>query len=77
VAEIVEIAVYGMRCGHCELTVKHALEELQGVKKVKVRRSRKSALITLEPNRQVSVRDLIAAVNATGYRAEVVTASGT
>jgi copper chaperone CopZ len=76
-AKTIEIAIYEMRCGHCELTVKNALRGMEGVKKVRVSRFRKRALVTLEPDRQVLVQDLIAAVNTTGYRAELLTTNQT
>jgi copper chaperone CopZ len=76
-AKTIEIAIYEMRCGHCELTVKNALRAIEGVKKVRVSRFRKRARVTLESGRDVSVQDLIAAVNATGYRAELLTRNQT
>jgi copper chaperone CopZ len=66
----IELVVHDMHCGHCELTVKDALRKVAGVQHVKVSRRRKQAVVTVDPQREVTADDLITAVTATGYRAE-------
>ena len=42
------IKIEGMMCGHCEATVKKALEALDGVVSADVSRDRGNAVVTLE-----------------------------
>jgi len=43
-----EIKIEGMMCGHCEATVKKALENIEGVKEAKVSHEKGNAVVTLE-----------------------------
>ena len=64
----IELDIEGMSCGHCTRAVKEALEGVAGVR---------SATVTLEPGlakvdaENVDALDLIAAVEAEGYRARI------
>jgi copper chaperone CopZ len=64
------LRIYDMHCGACALTVQNAIYKVPGVKRVKISRRRKQALVTVEPGSSVRAAELIAAVEATGYRAE-------
>ncbi len=65
----IELKVTGMTCSHCEMTVKKALESINGVKKVKVNRNKNNALVTFKNNIEVDVNELIKAVTGSGYEA--------
>lgn len=63
----VELKVTGMTCSHCEMTVKKALESIDGVKKAKVNRNKNNALVTFKNNIEVNINELIKAVENSGY----------
>ncbi len=67
----IELKVTGMTCSHCEMTVKKALESINGVKKVKVNRNKNNALVTFKNNIEVDVNELIKAVTGSGYEASL------
>ena len=67
----IELKVTGMTCGHCEMTVKKALEGINGVKKAKVNRNKNNALITFNDNIEVDIDELIKAVENSGYEASL------
>ena len=41
------LKIEGMMCGHCEMTVKKALEKLDGVEKAEVSHEKGEAVVTL------------------------------
>ena len=59
------IHIEGMMCGHCEATVKKALEALDGVERAAVSHEAGTAVVTL--SRDVADADLKAAVEAKDY----------
>ena len=59
------IHIEGMMCGHCEATVKKALEALDGVTSAVVSHEAGTAVVTL--SRDVADADLKAAVEAKDY----------
>lgn len=60
------IKTEGMMCGHCESTVEKALSSISGVHKARANHSSGSVKITADD--EVSLNDLSAAVNNTGYK---------
>ncbi|MBI4436046.1 MAG: heavy-metal-associated domain-containing protein [Candidatus Omnitrophica bacterium] len=63
------IPVEGMSCFTCELSVQKALGGLKGVTSSKASAKKGSVAVSYDPS-QVSVEDLVEAINKTGYRAE-------
>ena len=59
------MTITGMMCGHCEATVKTALEAIEGVKHAKVDHNTNSAVVTLKTEIEDSV--LKKAVEDKGY----------
>jgi copper chaperone CopZ len=66
----IELVVSGMSCGHCEMRVKKALMDVAGVLDAEVSHERGKAVITVDPNQQVSMEALVAAVQGAGYEVE-------
>ena len=64
-----KLRVSGMSCGHCVSHVKSALEGIEGVSQADVSLENHEAEVTLSG--EVIDADLIAAVEAAGYQAEV------
>ena len=64
-----KLEITGMSCGHCVSHVKSALEGVEGVSQADVSLENHEAEVTLSD--QVVDADLIAAVEAAGYQAEV------
>ena len=64
-----KLRVSGMSCGHCVSHVKSALEGIEGVSQADVSLENHEAEVTLSG--EVIDADLIAAVEAAGYEAEV------
>ncbi len=64
-----KLKISGMSCGHCVSHVKSALEDLEGVSLADVSLENHEAEVTLSD--EVIDGDLIAAVEAAGYQAEV------
>lgn len=62
------LKVEGMSCKHCAASVTSALEAVAGVKKAVVDLEGKSAAVTAKDS--VKREDLVAAVNAAGFKAE-------
>ena len=58
--------IEGMMCGHCEMTVKKALEALDGVESAQVSHENGTAVVTLTSD--VSEDTLKQAVEAQSYR---------
>ena len=59
------IHIEGMMCGHCEATVKKALEAIEGVESAAVSHEKGTAVVAL--SRDVADADLKAAVEAKDY----------
>ena len=64
-----KLKISGMSCGHCVSHVKSALESVEGVSESEVSLENHEADVTLSG--AVVDADLIAAVEAAGYQAEV------
>jgi copper chaperone CopZ len=62
------IPVEGMTCLTCELTVESSLKKLPGVEGVDARVAEQAAYVQYDPA-QISLNDIIEAINKTGYRA--------
>ncbi len=60
------IRIDGMMCGHCEMTVKKALEKLDGVESAEVSHEKGQAVVSLSGD--VSEETLKNAVEEKGYR---------
>ena len=58
--------VDGIRCNHCESSIKLALSKVPGVKRVKVRK-RRQVVIELDIDHKTSRLDLEAAIENAGY----------
>lgn len=64
----IELNVTGMTCGHCQKSVKQALQDVPGVTDAQVDLQRGRAVVQGTPD----AGQLIAAVAEEGYGAEVV-----
>ena len=64
--QTVTLAVEGMSCPTCPITVRKSLEKVPGVKKVKVDFARKQATVTYEDT-QASLDKLTQATTEAGY----------
>ena len=64
-----KLKISGMTCGHCVSHVKSALEGMEGVSEADVSLENHEAAVTLSG--KIIDADLIAAVEAAGYQAEV------
>ena len=64
-----KLKISGMTCGHCVSHVKSALEGMEGVSEADVSLENHEAELTLSG--EVIDADLISAVEAAGYQAEV------
>lgn len=69
--ESIELVVHGMTCGHCEMRVKKALMSVSGVQDAEASHAREQAIVVVEPGQEVKTEDLVAAVEAAGYQAEL------
>ncbi len=67
----IKLKVEGMTCGHCQMSVKKALENVKGVKSAVVDLENKSALVNYKSNK-VTVENLVLAVTDAGYKAEAM-----
>ena len=67
-----ELAVYNMTCGHCEMRVKKTLEGVEGVKVAEADHTKNRAVVTIEKGKNVNVDSLIKALEPTGYRGEAL-----
>ena len=63
----ITFTVEGIRCNHCESSIKLALVKVPGVKRVKIRK-RKLIVIELDANHPTSKLDLATAIKIAGYR---------
>ncbi|MBZ4219238.1 MAG: cation transporter [Chlorobium sp.] len=62
-----ELQVSGMNCGSCELLVKEALEEVEGVREAEASHLKGSVIIDYEPQK-VSIASLAAAIEEQGFK---------
>ena len=60
------VKIEGMMCGHCEATVKKALEALDGVEQAEVSHEKGEAVLTL--SHAVADKDIQAAVEGKDYK---------
>ena len=67
----IKLKVQGMTCGHCQMTVKKALENVKGVKSAVVDLENNSALVNYKSDK-VTVENLVLAVVDAGYKAEAM-----
>ena len=67
----IKLKVEGMTCGHCQMSVKKALENIKGVKSADVDLEKKSAQVSYKSDK-VTAESLIQAVAAAGYTAEAM-----
>jgi len=65
----VKIPVEGMTCFTCELTVESSLKRLPGVQEADAKVTEEAAYVRYDSSR-VSLDELIAAINETGYKAK-------
>lgn len=66
--------VTGMTCSSCEVTIKTAVNNVDGVGSVQVDSDAGTAVVTFDPDK-VSASDIAKAITATGYNAVVNDAS--
>ena len=62
-----EIQVSGMNCGSCELLVREALEEVDGVSEAEVSHLKGSVVVDYEPEK-VSIASLAAIIEEQGFK---------
>ncbi len=75
--ETVELPVAGMTCNHCVGSVRHALEDVPGVKEARVNLEAGRAEIVLEPGSSVDRDRLKAAIEEAGYNVPAPAATET
>ncbi len=68
--QTVTLKVQNMTCSVCPITVRKALEKVQGVASVKVDLGAKTATVTFDPDR-VNAEALVSATAEAGYPASV------
>jgi mercuric ion transport protein len=66
----VVVSVKGLSCVACEIPVRHALRQIDGVKSVNVNAATKTATVDYEPAK-VNPEQLVATINSTGYHASL------
>ncbi len=62
-----ELQVSGMNCGSCELLVKEALEEVDGVREAEASHLKGSVVIDYEPEK-VGIASLAAVIEEQGFK---------
>lgn len=62
----VELRISGMTCVACEHHVKTEIDKIKGVKKSEVSYSKSKAVVVFDKKR-TSIKDIIRAINSTGY----------
>ncbi len=68
--QTVTLAVPGMTCAACPITVKHAISKVEGVSKVAVRYEQREAIVTFD-DAKASVQKLTQATENAGYPSSV------
>lgn len=66
----VTLAVPGMTCASCPITVKRALNKVEGVTKIEVSYEKKEAVVTFD-DAKASVKALTDATTSVGYPSSV------
>jgi mercuric ion binding protein len=74
VTQTTTLAVEGMTCAACPITVKRALSNVQGVSQVEVNLDRREAQVTYDDSR-VDLNKLTQATEGAGYPSRVKEAS--
>lgn len=64
--QTVTLAVPGMTCSSCPITVKKAISKVQGVSKIKVGFEKREAVVTFD-DAKTSIQKLTAATENAGY----------
>jgi len=64
----VEFKIEGMTCTGCEHHVKSEINKLKGITEVIVSYEKGNAIVSFD-NKQVTINDIIKAINSTGYKA--------
>jgi copper chaperone CopZ len=64
----VVIPVEGMTCVTCEIPVRFALKRIDGVRSVQINSAGKTVVVNYEPTK-TDPKQLVAAINSTGFRA--------
>ena len=67
----IKLKIEGMTCGHCQMSVKKALENIKGVKSAVVDLDDNSAKVSYKSDK-VTIDNLIDAVVKAGYKAEAI-----
>ena len=67
----IKLNVEGMTCGHCQMSVKKALENVKGVKSAVVDLEKKSVVVNYKSDK-VTEESLVQAVADAGYKAEAM-----
>ncbi len=65
-----ELQVTGMRCGGCEVLVKEALEELEGVREAEASHLKGTVVVDYEPE-TVSIASLATVIEEQGFKVKV------
>lgn len=65
--QTLRLAVEGIRCAHCEATVKIVVANLPGVRSVVIRRE-KQVDVEIAPGETVQRSDLVAVIEKHGYK---------
>ena len=66
----VTLSISGMTCAACPITVKKALDKVEGVEKVEASYEKKEAVVTFD-DAKTKVKDLIEATKNAGYPSTV------
>jgi copper chaperone CopZ len=62
----ITIPVAGIRCNHCESSIKLALGKISGVGRVKIRQ-RKYVVVKFDSEKEIDLSELTTAIENTGY----------
>jgi len=68
--QTVTLSVPGMKCAACPITIKKALNKVEGVEKVEVNLEKKEALVTFD-DAKTTVEALLEATKNAGYPSTV------
>jgi mercuric ion transport protein len=65
--QIVEVNIKGMSCQACEAEVNHEINKLPGIIESEVDYEKRNAIVKFD-NSKTSIKDILAAISATGYK---------
>jgi cation transport ATPase len=65
------LVVEGIRCNHCETSIKFSPSKIPGVKRVRIHK-RRQMMIEFDPDELVSHQLLVIAIQKTGYQIEKI-----